>query len=80
MALLALALGKCGSNSCGCANSWLGLGHVHLFDELMKFDMGQSLRKTVCDHLIGWNIGEFDPLQSHLVADVMMLDIDVLGP
>ena len=73
MALLALAPGMCGSNGCGYTNSWLGLGHVHVFDEAMKFDMSQSLSKTICNHLIGWNVGEFDPRRSHLVADVMML-------
>ena len=45
----------------------------------MEFDVGESLCKAVCNHLVSWNVREFDPFRGH-VTDVVVLDIDVFGP
>lgn len=36
------------------------LDHIHLFNEIIKFDISQSLCKVVCNYLIDWNIKKFD--------------------
>ncbi len=45
----------------------------------MEFDVSESLCKAVCNHLVGWNVREFDSLRGHLVTDVVVLDIDVFA-
>lgn len=36
------------------------LGHIYLFDELMELDVSQGLCKAVYNHLVGWDVREFD--------------------
>lgn len=43
----------------------------------MELDVCQSLCQAICDHLIGWDVGKLDPFGSHLIADIMVLNVDV---
>lgn len=38
------------------------LGHIHLLEESMEFDVSQSLCKAVCNHLVGSNVRELNSL------------------
>lgn len=60
--------------------SALGLGHIHLLNEAIELDASQGLRKAVCNHLVGRDVRELDSLRGHLITDVVVLDIDMLGP
>ena len=46
----------------------------------MEFDVCLGLRETIGNHLARWNIREFNPSGCNLVANIMMLDVYVLGP
>lgn len=72
-------MGKSDSDGYYYADDRLILGHIHLFDEVIKFDVGQSLCKDVYNHLIGQDIREFNSFQGHFITDIMVLDIDMLG-
>ena len=56
------------------------LGHPHLLNEVVEFDMGQCLCKAVGNHLISWNVGQLNSLCSHLIADVVVLNVNLLYP
>lgn len=45
----------------------------------MERDVGQSFREAD-NHLFRWDVGLLDSLGCNLIADVMMLDVDVLRP
>ena len=70
--------GTCSSDDSGCADQVLG--HIHLLDETMELEVGQSFCKAVSNHLFRWDVGQLDSLGCNLIADVMVLDVDVLGP
>lgn len=53
------------------------LGHPHLFNEVVEFDISQCFCKAVGNHLISWNVGQLDSLCSHLIADVVVLNVSV---
>lgn len=46
----------------------------------MKSDMRQGLGQAVYNHLLGWNVREFNPFRSYFITDVMMLDVNMLRP
>ncbi len=56
------------------------LVHPHLINEAVELDVCKSLREAVGNNLVSWNIGELDSSCSHLVTDVVVLDIDILCP
>lgn len=56
------------------------LGHVHLLDKRMELDVGQRFCKAVSNHLLRSDVGQLNSLRSHLIADVMMLDVNMLCP
>ena len=51
--------------------------YPHLINEAVELDVCQGLPEAVSNHLISWNVGELDSSCSHLVTDVVMLDIDM---
>ena len=55
---MALSSSKYALYDWGYANSWLDLSHIYLFNEAIKFNLGQSLYKAVYNHLFGLNIGK----------------------
>lgn len=79
VAMWALISSKCGSDGCCYIADGFTLSHIHFFNETIKYNVNQGLCKTVYNHLIGQDVGEFDFLQSHFITDRMMLDIDMLG-
>lgn len=46
----------------------------------MEFDVCQGLREAIGNHFTYWDVREFDPLRCNLIANIMMLDVYVLGP
>lgn len=46
----------------------------------MESDVRQGLCQAVCNHLLGWIVGELDPFRSHSVTDVVVLEVDVFCP
>ena len=57
---------------------WQTLGHPHLFDEAVEFNVGQGFYKVVYNHLIGWDVLKFDPLWTYFITDVIVLDINMI--
>ncbi len=56
------------------------LVHPCLINEAVELDVCQGLREAVGYHLVSWNVEELDSSCSHLVTDVVMLDIDMFCP
>lgn len=56
------------------------LVHPDLIDKAVELDVCQGLCKAVGNHLVGWNVGKLDSSCSHLVTDVVVLDVDMLRP
>ena len=54
------------------------LVHPHLINEAVELEVCQGLREAVGHHLVSWNVGELDSSCSHLITDVVVLDIDML--
>lgn len=45
----------------------------------MKLDARQGLGQSIGNHLIGGHVGELDPICRHLISNIPMLDVDMLG-
>lgn len=56
------------------------LGHLHLSDKPVEFDVCQGLCEAIGNHFICWDVREFDLLHCNLIANIMMLDVYMLGP
>lgn len=54
------------------------LGHPHLFNKTIELDIGQRLYKAISDLLLNRDIRKFDSLDSYLIADVVVLNINLL--
>lgn len=52
--------------------------HVHLFDQTMELCVSEGFCQPVRNHLRHWNILEVDASRRHFVADVVVLDVNVL--
>lgn len=53
------------------------LGNIHLLKQVIELDIGQRFCKAICNYLFNWNVEKLDSLGGYLIADIMMLDIDM---
>ena len=56
------------------------LGHLYLFDETLEHDIGQCLYEAIGNHLLCWDVGQFDSFCSYLSTVILLLDINMLSP
>ena len=51
-----------------------------MLNETMELDMGQSFCKAISNHLFRSDVRQLNSLGCNLIADVIVLDVDALGP
>ncbi len=56
------------------------LSHLHLLGKGVELCVCWGLRQAVGNHLASGHGGQFDLCCLHLILDVLVLDVDVLGP
>lgn len=61
----------------GYADFSIFLSHLYLIYEVTKFDICQIFYQASSNHLVNWDIGEFDSSSSHHIVDIIMLNINI---